>query len=264
MSKRERQDTPDWQQEVPYKLCAQDDKDFQIKHKSSCLCGTVEYAVDSDPCAAKFCHCTGCQRLHGTSKIADVPSSLSRQAACLSAPPFSEHHLFLQVHLFSGQQCFIRRTCAFWRAWTVWVFWTLRTGAPNGNFLLKSVVPDATLPSPARDAICGWRSQLFLILKTGRYHQSFSQTAISSMLRGAWMSMMACQNGLVTKKTRTEWRKSKVTTMLADHCDCFTCKFSKSQWHIFVKAAWHTFLCPETHSVVHIKRSNKTKPNKPA
>ena len=83
MSKRERQDTPDWQQEVPYKLCAQNDKDFQIKYKSSCLCGAVEYAVDSDPCAAKFCHCTGCQRLHGTSKSADVSSELSRQAGCL-------------------------------------------------------------------------------------------------------------------------------------------------------------------------------------
>lgn len=65
MTKRDRQDTPDWQQEIPYKLCAQDDKDFKIRYRSSCLCGTVEYAVDEDPCGAKFCHCTGCQRLHG-------------------------------------------------------------------------------------------------------------------------------------------------------------------------------------------------------
>ncbi|KAL3149425.1 hypothetical protein ABBQ32_002219 [Trebouxia sp. C0010 RCD-2024] len=65
MTKRDRQDTPDWQQEVPYKPYAQNDKDFEIKYKSSCLCGKVEYAVNSDPCAAKFCHCTGCQRLHG-------------------------------------------------------------------------------------------------------------------------------------------------------------------------------------------------------
>lgn len=70
MAKRERQDTPDWQQEVPYKPYAQNDKDFQLKYRSSCLCGTVEYAVDCDPCAAKFCHCVGCQRLHGTLRTA--------------------------------------------------------------------------------------------------------------------------------------------------------------------------------------------------
>lgn len=64
MSKRERQDTPDWQQEIPYTL-AKDEKDFTIKYKSTCLCGAVEYAVDADPLGSKFCHCTGCQRLHG-------------------------------------------------------------------------------------------------------------------------------------------------------------------------------------------------------
>lgn len=64
MAKRERQETPDWQQEIPY-ILAKNEKDFKIKYKSSCLCGAVEYCVNADPKGSKFCHCTGCQRLHG-------------------------------------------------------------------------------------------------------------------------------------------------------------------------------------------------------
>ena len=68
MAKRERQETPDWQQEVPY-ILAENDKDFKIKYRSGCLCGAVEYAVDADPKGSKFCHCTGCQRLHGAQSV---------------------------------------------------------------------------------------------------------------------------------------------------------------------------------------------------
>lgn len=50
--------------EPPFLLASDDDK-FKIKYKSGCLCGAVEYAVDSDPIGSKFCHCTSCQRLHG-------------------------------------------------------------------------------------------------------------------------------------------------------------------------------------------------------
>lgn len=52
----------DWQQQVPYQS---PEKGFEAKYTASCLCGQVQYAVDCDPVAAKYCHCTSCQRLHG-------------------------------------------------------------------------------------------------------------------------------------------------------------------------------------------------------
>lgn len=58
----EAQHSGEWKQDDPYKLA---DRDFEIKYTASCMCGEVEYAVNSDPVSAKYCHCTDCQRLHG-------------------------------------------------------------------------------------------------------------------------------------------------------------------------------------------------------
>ena len=55
-----------WQKSVPYQLASKDEE-FHAKHIASCMCGAVQYAVDCDPVAAKYCHCTSCQRLHGES-----------------------------------------------------------------------------------------------------------------------------------------------------------------------------------------------------
>ena len=49
---------------VPY-VAPSKDEDFQSKYTAACMCGRVQYAVDSEPVAAKFCHCTSCQILHG-------------------------------------------------------------------------------------------------------------------------------------------------------------------------------------------------------
>ena len=62
-----------WQQSAPYVSPSQD-KEFVAKYTASCMCGDVQYAVDCDPVAAKYCHCTSCQRLHGES---DPASSMS-------------------------------------------------------------------------------------------------------------------------------------------------------------------------------------------
>lgn len=69
------QQVAEWQHNIPY-LLASDDKDFHIKYTASCLCGEVQYAVDCDPVAAKFCHCTSCQRLHG-----NLPASALSQTS---------------------------------------------------------------------------------------------------------------------------------------------------------------------------------------
>lgn len=53
-----------WDQKAPY-LPASAGEDFNILYTASCMCGEVQYAVDSDPVAAKYCHCTSCQTLHG-------------------------------------------------------------------------------------------------------------------------------------------------------------------------------------------------------
>ena len=42
-----------------------DDISFPVKYRANCHCGTVEYAVCTDPLEAKFCHCQVCQNLHG-------------------------------------------------------------------------------------------------------------------------------------------------------------------------------------------------------
>ena len=56
--------TLEWQQEAPYKL-VENDAAFKVKYTASCMCGEVQYAADSDPVSAKYCHCTDCQHLHG-------------------------------------------------------------------------------------------------------------------------------------------------------------------------------------------------------
>ena len=53
-----------WKQKAPY-LTPGDSEDFKIQYMASCTCGEVKYAVDTDPVAAKYCHCTSCQTLHG-------------------------------------------------------------------------------------------------------------------------------------------------------------------------------------------------------
>lgn len=58
------QDPNVWKSNVPY-ISPSKDEEFQIKYVAACMCGRVEYAVDSEPVAAKFCHCTSCQTLHG-------------------------------------------------------------------------------------------------------------------------------------------------------------------------------------------------------
>lgn len=65
----------DWQQDIPYQL-ASEDKKIEIKYTASCMCGQVQYAVDCDPVAAKYCHCKSCQRLHGTLPALHVVSLL--------------------------------------------------------------------------------------------------------------------------------------------------------------------------------------------
>ena len=53
-----------WKQKAPY-LSPSAGEVFDIQYTASCMCGEVQYAVNSDPVASKYCHCTSCQTLHG-------------------------------------------------------------------------------------------------------------------------------------------------------------------------------------------------------
>ncbi|KAJ5562509.1 hypothetical protein N7461_001270 [Penicillium sp. DV-2018c] len=54
-----------WMDKAPYKKV--DPKEFgEVKWRGHCHCGRIEYHINREkPLMAKFCHCRGCQVLHG-------------------------------------------------------------------------------------------------------------------------------------------------------------------------------------------------------
>jgi hypothetical protein len=61
-----------WKHREPYRVHSKDE-DFPVKWKGSCHCGKVKYQLSREkPLAAKYCHCTTCQRLHGVSVATTV------------------------------------------------------------------------------------------------------------------------------------------------------------------------------------------------
>ncbi|KAK3994363.1 Mss4-like protein [Cladorrhinum sp. PSN332] len=63
-----RTDRPEdqWKFRAPYRI-HESDENFPTKWKGKCHCGAVEYQLFRDkPLASKYCHCTTCQRMHGS------------------------------------------------------------------------------------------------------------------------------------------------------------------------------------------------------
>ena len=59
-------DEDQWKSRPPYQI--QEKANFDTKWKGKCHCGAVQYELSRDkPLAAKYCHCTTCQRMHGVS-----------------------------------------------------------------------------------------------------------------------------------------------------------------------------------------------------
>jgi hypothetical protein len=55
----------DWKHNPPYRIHDNGDN-FPVKHEASCHCGRVKYRLRREkPLAAKYCHCTTCQTIHG-------------------------------------------------------------------------------------------------------------------------------------------------------------------------------------------------------
>ena len=62
-------DIDQWKHREPYAVHDNEKNEkFDVKWEGSCHCGKVTYQLSRDkPLAAKYCHCTTCQRLHGGS-----------------------------------------------------------------------------------------------------------------------------------------------------------------------------------------------------
>ena len=57
----------DWKERAPYRIHENTD-DFKVRYEASCHCGRVQYQLSREkPLDSKYCHCTTCQRLHGSS-----------------------------------------------------------------------------------------------------------------------------------------------------------------------------------------------------
>lgn len=54
-----------WKFRPPYSLASPSDS-VSVKWRGKCHCGAIRYTISrARPLAAKYCHCTTCQRLHG-------------------------------------------------------------------------------------------------------------------------------------------------------------------------------------------------------
>ncbi|KAI9794507.1 MAG: hypothetical protein M1833_000367 [Piccolia ochrophora] len=55
----------EWKTRAPYAI-HKDENDFKALYDGSCHCGKVTFQLSREaPLAAKYCHCTTCQTLHG-------------------------------------------------------------------------------------------------------------------------------------------------------------------------------------------------------
>ena len=126
------QDT--WKREAPYAPAA---ADFNVKYTARCMCGAVQYVADSEPVAAKYCHCTSCQRLHGR----------HAELRCCKGTPFSMGLLSLclplQGHHSSGLPCFTRRLCDLPREWTASCSTTVTQRSQSASYHAKLHAPNA-------------------------------------------------------------------------------------------------------------------------
>ena len=65
-------DIDQWKHREPYRVHEKADN-FDVKWEGQCHCGKVQYQLSREkPLAAKYCHCTTCQRLHGVSVLLHV------------------------------------------------------------------------------------------------------------------------------------------------------------------------------------------------
>lgn len=66
----------EWKFRAPYKVHENEDG-FKALYEASCHCGKVKYQLSREkPLDAKYCHCTTCQVLHGSSPLLHAPHKM--------------------------------------------------------------------------------------------------------------------------------------------------------------------------------------------
>lgn len=68
----------EWKHRAPYKV-HNNDPNFKARYNGSCHCGKVTYQLSREkPLDSKYCHCTTCQKIHGTAHLLDPCQSSDR------------------------------------------------------------------------------------------------------------------------------------------------------------------------------------------
>ncbi|KAG5305423.1 hypothetical protein I7I50_05817 [Histoplasma capsulatum G186AR] len=77
----------EWQQRPPF-IKAQNGKEpGMVYWTGKCHCGRVAYQINKEkPLDAKYCHCTGCQVLHGWSRVSSLSPYLVARPIYLVNP----------------------------------------------------------------------------------------------------------------------------------------------------------------------------------
>lgn len=61
-----------WKHRAPYRVHG-NDTDFHARYNGSCHCGKVTYQLSREkPLDSKYCHCTTCQKIHGTTTLPSI------------------------------------------------------------------------------------------------------------------------------------------------------------------------------------------------
>lgn len=80
-----------WKYRAPYKV-HENDMNFPVRYEGSCHCGKVKYQLSREkPLDAKFCHCTTCQKIHGTNMTPLMNCSLNAESRGRSSFPMGCH-----------------------------------------------------------------------------------------------------------------------------------------------------------------------------
>ena len=84
----------EWKHRAPYKV-HDNDPNFHARYEASCHCGKVRYQLSREkPLDSKYCHCTTCQKLHGTDTSPALAFEEGYADSIISGAPFQWAAIF--------------------------------------------------------------------------------------------------------------------------------------------------------------------------
>ena len=129
----------EWKTRAPYRI-HENTEDFKVRYEGGCHCGRVKYQLSREtPLAAKYCHCTTCQTLHG--KLQQFLPYL------FPIPSFQHRVTHLRLHcqelLSNGPPSSTKKTSTSPTVTMIWVGTTAPRKQPSTSCLAKSAVRTA-------------------------------------------------------------------------------------------------------------------------